>query len=429
VSYQKNIFLAFSLALIFISQASSQPEGDRIIAVIGNEIILESELSSQILIFMQQNKVAQYNDRIAQQVFQNMLTEKLILAKADQDSIMVTQEETDQQVDFRIKNLVAQLGSEKNLEETYGMTMAKIRETLRAQIKRQIKIDKVKSNKFKTGVSVTRNEVSDFYITYKDSIPPVPETYELYEITRTPELTQESKNIAYRRISALLDSVKGGMDFSDAAKKYSEDSASAVLGGDLGKAKKGNFVKEFEDAAFVMSPGDVSGIIETKFGYHIIKLNEKSGDWIRTQHILIRFPKLESADFECINFLKDVKQKFLSSEGTFQQLAIKYSQDATVSSDSGYVGKVTVSEMDSLEIYGLRNSFAGDVTDPIRVFDERTDYSYKIYFVRQRFPEHYAALKEDFAVLEKMALSYKENKILNEWLEELKKTIYVDIKI
>lgn len=423
-----NILLA-GIILMLASSLYSQAEGDRIIAVVGNEVILESDLNYQLMLYARQNNLTQLNDFIVQEVFQNMVTEKLILAKADQDSIFVSDEEVQKQLEYRIKTMAEQFGSEKNLEEAYGITIAKLKVLLKDDIKKKMKVERMKQKKFGYGLRVTRSEVLDFYNKYKDSIPAVPETFELYEIMRIPSLSEEAKKIAYDKIKLILDSLKDGADFSELARINSDDSASAVIGGDLGRVKKGVFVKEFEDAAFLLKPGEISDVVETQFGYHIIKVNEKTGDIIKLQHILIKFPHLESSDFEAINFLKDLKQKVLNNEASFKELAFKYSQDAESAKDSGYIGKLNLNSLaDTSEAGILKKLNVGEISDPIKLGDN-VNYSYNIFFLKDKIPGHEAGLETDYQLIENYALNYKETKELNEWLEELKKSIYLDIKI
>ena len=403
-------------------------EGDRLLAVIGNSIITESDLQQQVGLYMRQNNIPQYNDKLITQIFQNMVAEKLMLAKGEQDSISATDEEIQKQLDYRIKSMIEQFGSEKNLEQEYGLTMAKIKDVLKDDIKNKIIVDKVKQNKFGSGIKVTSNEVKNFFQQYGDSLPKMPDTYELYQIAISPKLTEEDKQSAYLRAKDILDSIKAGADFSEMAMKYSEDSASAIRGGDLGKVKKGTFVKEFEDAAYLLKPGEVSNIVESQFGYHIIKLVSKSGDIIETKHILIKFPKSQSADFQAINELKDLRTKTLNGEKTFQQMVMLYSQDKTSLKDSGYVGKVLLSSLDSLQIMAVKDLKPGDISEPVRIGDQ-DNYSYTIFYVKDVILEHRLNLENDYKVIENYALNYKENKEMGEWLEDLKKSIYVDIKI
>jgi len=421
-------FIVTAFAIFVSVAAYAQPEGDRIVAIVGNDIITESDLRSQIVLYARQNNLNEISDAVVQTVFQQLLFDKMILAKADQDSVTASDDEIQKQLDYQIKSLVEKFGSEKNLEEAFGGTLAKLKETYRKQIRDKIKIDKVKQDKFGNGITVTKPEVRQFYEQYKDSLPPVPNTYELYQIVRIPKLTEEAKKIAYDKAKLIMDSIKMGIDFSDLARRNSDDSASAVMGGDLGKAKKGTFVKPFEDAAFLLKPGEISDIVETEFGYHIIKLIDKSGDNIRVQHILVKYPHSESADFEEINFLRDLKTKILSGQGNFKQFAVQYSQEKESVVDSGYIGKIPVSQLDSAEILGLKDLPIGGMTDPIKVGDNK-NYGYYMYLLKDKVMEHKITLDGDYDLVEKYALSYKEQKLQSQWFEELKKTIYVETKI
>lgn len=419
--------LAALLFLLFAGVIYSQGEGDRIIAIVGNDVILQSDLNFQLYNYMQQNNLQQISNEMVQQVFQNLLTEKLMLAKAEQDSIYIGQEEINKQVEGRLKELIAQFGSEKNLENAYGVTITRIKTLIAEQYERGAKINKVKQEKFGYGITVSKPEVTKFYNDYKDSIPPVPETYELLQIVRIPKITEDAKRMAREKIEKILDSVKSGMDFSDLAKRNSDDSLSAIQGGNLGKAKRGSFVKEFEDAAFLLNPGEVSGVVETEFGYHIIKLIDKTGDIINTQHILVKFPRLEAADFTEINFLKDLKSQ-VTNEASFKQLAVLHSQEPKSAADSGFIGKMNVNSMEEAEVTALKDLSPGSVTDPVKVGNDQY-YGYYMYYIRSKTPEHTATLETDYQMLEQYALRMKEQKLLNDWVEELKKTIYVDIKL
>jgi peptidyl-prolyl cis-trans isomerase SurA len=299
---------------------------------------------------------------------------------------------------------------------------------LKEDIRKKMKVDRVKQSKFGSTLKVSRTEVENFFKDYRDSLPAVPESFELYQIVRLPKTSAEAKSIAYARAKEILDSIRAGADFSTMAKKYSQDSASGVLGGDLGRLKKGITVKEFEDAAFLLKAGEVSDVVETQFGYHIIKAYERTGDNLKVQHILIRFPHLESTDFEAINLLKDLKSKVLSGQNTFQELAFKNSEDVNSARDSGYIGKIPTTSLDTSEAKKIRELNPGQMSDPMRIGDNE-EYSYTLFLLKDKFPAHELSLETDYDIILVYAQNYKESKEMNAWLDELKKSIYVEIKI
>ena len=296
-----------------------QVEGDRVLAIAGNYIITESDFQNQLQMYAKQNQLNEISPYIAQQLFQSILTNKILLAKADQDSIEVTEDEITREYENRIKSLIDQVGSQQRLEELYGMPMNRIKSTLKEELKKNLKVEKLKRKKFSGGVNVSEREVNEFYTTYKDSLPEVSEEFEIAHIFMERKISDAEKSEAKRIAELILDSIKSGGNFSELAKRNSADSMSAIQGGDLGFAKKGTFVKEFEETVFNLKEGEVSEIVETQFGYHIIKLTERQGDKVRSSHILVRYPKFESSDFETINFLKDLKSSIEKGETTFEE--------------------------------------------------------------------------------------------------------------
>ena len=420
--------LCFVIFLILISYPSfAQKEGDRILAIVGNDIILESDLQYQLQLYARQNQLTQITPAIAQQIFQQMLIDKIIYAKAEQDSIIVKDDEINKELEYRIKNLIDQVGSEQRVQEIYGMSIAKIKMTLREDLIKKLKADKLKRKKFQGGIHISDTEVKKFYSTYRDSIPPSSEEFELSHIFIIQHVTEQEKLVAKNKILQILDSIKNGADFSEMARLYSEDPGSAKNGGDLGWNRKGNFVKEFEEAAFSLQPGQISEPVETVFGYHLIKVNEKKGNEIQLQHILITFPHLPESDLQTISLLKDIKKQIESNQITFEEAAKKYSQDPETNQKGGYIGFVSIERLDSNVVEALKKTPIGSITEPLRVGNEK-DYGYEILKLISINPPHKLTLESDYERIKKMALMFKENEEMNKWIEELKKFVYVDVK-
>lgn len=418
----------FLVILMLISTKSfSQKEGDRILAIVGYDIILESDLQYQIQLYARQNQIAQVTPLIAQQIFQQMLTEKIIYAKAEQDSIKIKEDEVGKELDYRIKNMVDQVGSEKKVEEIYGMSIGKIKILLKEDLIKKMKSDKLKSKKFQGLVKVSDKEVKEFYAKYRDSLPPASDEYELGHIYIQRKVTDTEKQLAKEKALKILDSLKLGADFSELAIRNSDDTQSAINGGDLGFSKKGIFVKEFEEALYSLNIGEISDIVETEFGYHIIKLNEKKGDMVKSQHILVAYPKLESSDLETISFLKDLKSKIENNTITFEDAAKKYSQDINTNQKGGYIGLVPIERFDSLQVEAIKNLDSGMISNPVKTSEEK-EYGYELFKVYKKIPSHPLTLESDYDKIKKLARLFKENTEMEKWIEEIKKSIYVDVK-
>jgi len=417
------------LVFIFISFSSlfAQKEGDRILAVVGNDIILESDFQYQLQLYARQNQLTEINPLIAQQIFQQLLTDKIIYAKAEQDSVSVTEDEINKELEFRIKSLTEQFGTEKKIEEVYGMSLGKIKLTLKEDLQKKLKSDKLKRKKFAVAMKVSDKEVREFFKNYRDSIPNASEELEISHIYLLRKVSDAEKKTAREKALLILDSIKSGVDFSELAKRNSDDKQSAVNGGDLGFAKRGMFVKEFEETLWLLKSGEVSGLVETEFGYHIIKQTEKKGDQVKSQHILISYPKLESSDLETINFLKDLKSKIENGKISFEDAAKEYSQDPETNKKDGYIGIVPAERLDSNVVDALNNIPEGGITDPQRVGDKRS-YGYEIIKLKKKSPSHELTLSGDYDRIKRYAEVFKENKEMEKWINELRESVFVDVK-
>lgn len=407
----------------------AQPkEGDRIIAVVGNDIILESDLQYQLQLYARQNNLTQISPPMIQQIFQQMLIEKIIFAKAEQDSILVKDEEVNKELDYRVKSIVEQYGSEQRVEQVYGMSIGKIKLNLKDELIKKLRADKLKRKQFQSGIRLTDNDIKNFYNSYRDSLPEASLQFELAHIYQSQKITDEEKQIAKEKALKILDSIKSGVDFSELAKRNSDDPQSAVAGGDLGYAKKGVFVKEFEDALFTMSIGEISNPVETEYGYHIIKVLDKKGDLVRAQHILVSYPHLPSNDLQTISFLKDLKNKILSNQLSFDSAASQYSQDPETNKKGGYIGFMGIEKLDSSAVSAIKDIPVGSISEPVKIGGDK-NYGYELLKVISKVPEHKLTLETDFEIIKKYATLYKENSEMEKWIEELKKTIYVDVKL
>ena len=417
------VFLLFAACNLYSQQAL-----DKIVAVVDNEIILQSELDFQVQTYAAQQKINPDQPGLKEQILNNMIDEDLVYAQAVYDSIQVSDDEVNQRVDYQINYFIQQYGSKEQVEQIYGANIEKIKRELRDGVRKNVMIQKLQEKKF-GDVVATRREVEDFFNTYKDSLGIIPEKVQIAHILKIPEASEATKEKYKAFAQAILDSIKAGADFATMAKKYSEDPASAKNGGDLGFVKRGVFYPEFESAAFALKPGQLSDVVETPVGFHIIQLLEKRGESIHTRHILIKIKKSEQADLKAIEFLSDIRDSIINKKNSFAYYAKKYSEDKESAAFGGELGTFYISQLDKTISDAISTMKQGDISFPKRIDLGGGNYGYHIIYLEKRIPQHPANLKEDFNELQKLADQNKKQQEYQDWIKELKKKIYWDVRL
>ncbi len=418
------VFVLIAAAGVFAQQKVI----DGVAAVVNNEIILKSELDYQVKLSAAQQKISPDTPGLENKVLNQMIEEKLAYAQALLDSITVSDDEIKSRIDYQINYFEQQYGSKEKVEQIYGMSIEKIKRTLEDPIRKQILVQKLEEKKF-GDVHATRREVEKFFNTYKDSLGVIPEKVQIAHIFVIPKVTKNMKQKFYEKAEAILDSIKKGADFAAMAKKYSEDPGSAQDGGDLGWVGKGVFYPEFEAAAFALKPGQLSGVVESPVGYHIIQMIDKRGDKIHVRHILIKVKQGEQADLESIAFLNSIRDSIVNGNGTFAHYAKKYSEDKQSNVYGGDLGTFYLSQLDPAMLETVSKLKEGEISYPKRMDYGKGDYGYHIVLLEKRIPQHEVSLETDYPELQKLADQYKKQKEYEEWIGELKKSIYWKIMI
>ena len=422
-------FKFFVFLLILASSVLyAQKAVDRIVAVVDNEVILQSELDYQVRLVAAQKKVDLETSGLQEQVLNQMVEEKLAYAQALLDSVQVTEDEINQKIDYQVQYFIQQYGSKEKVEQLYGMSIEKIKRTLEDPVKKQILVQRMEEKKF-GDVDATRRDVESFFDTYKDSIGVIPEKVEIAHIFVTPKVTGKM-NEKYKSLAqSILDSIKRGADFGEMAKKNSEDPGSASDGGDLGWVGKGVFYPEFEAAAFALKQGALSDIVESPVGFHIIQMLDKRGDKIHARHILIKIKKGDQADLSAIELLSSTRDSIIQGKGTFAEYAKKYSEDKETSAYGGDLGIFFLSQLDQNMLDIISKMKEGDISFPKRIDYGKGNYGYHIVLVKKRTPQHIAGLDTDYQEIKKLADQYKKQKLYDAWIKQLKDKIYWKIMI
>ncbi len=422
------------LALFLCTLPTKAQVLDGVVAVVGDEVVLKSEIDEQLKFVAYQNRISPDDERLPmmwRQILEEAITLKVLFTKAKIDSISVPNEEVDAQVERRMEFIRQRIGSEEAISEYFGKSMSQLRADMREEIRAALMVEQLRRKKF-SGLSISNEEVIRFYEAYKDSLPEVPAEFEAAFIAIRPKVDSAAKKIAYEKILDIQRKLKEGADFGELAKAYSED-GSASNGGDLGFAKRGEFVKPFEEAAFALREGQLSKIVETIFGYHLIQLLERRGESVHTRHILIKFDRSNLNADAAIAQLNAIRERVQTGKSSFGLEARLFSEDEESAQQGGdIISPQTGSNRIAFdEIKGdpdlkrlLETMNVGEISEPQRYQLSGGEYAYRIVWLKYRAEAHKMNLKQDYARIRNLALQMRQNELYQAWIAELRKQVY-----
>ncbi|PVX50095.1 periplasmic chaperone for outer membrane proteins SurA [Balneicella halophila] len=428
-------FISLCLFVLAVMPLQAQKKGtviEQIVAMVGDEVILQSELQYEINRAKAENQVA-VDGNIHSQVIENMLMSKLLKEQAIVDSVIVTEDEVERQLDQRMSQYLRYAGSEEKLEQYFKKSTAEIRNELRDATRDMLIVERMKEEIVKD-VKVTPAEVrTNFKEIPQDTLPLMPEKLIIQQITKKPEISEEEKDRIQEKLRNLRDEIYGGASFATMAVLHSEDPGSANKGGELGYTSRTGWVKEFADEAFSLKPGKISKIVQSDYGFHIIQLIDKKGDKVNARHILLK-PKIElEYKQKAKNLLDSIRTAILNGETTFEAAAFNYSDDKDTRNNSGvlmnnrtmgaYFQKPELPPIISRNLEGVKE---GELSEIFYDDQERVPM-YKFFKIKSRIPEHKANLDEDWEIFENMVLTKKKQEVLNDWVAEKIKDTHVEI--
>jgi len=412
-------FLGFS--------ALAQEALDGVLAVVGDEIILKSELEQTAQFYALQLGLNPYTqkekmEQLKKEILENLINERVLLAKAKEDTIQVDDRKVEAELENRIQALIQQVGSKERLEAQWGAPISKIKRDNREQVGKMLLVREVLNQKFKN-VQVSRKEVERFYESIRDSLPEKKPSVRLSQILITIRPGAASRESALEKIRAIQQRIKAGEDFAELARQYSEDPGTAKRGGELGFVERGSFFQSFEEAAFRLEPNEVSEIVETPVGFHLIQMIERRGDKINVRHILIRVEKGPQDEIDAKAKIDEIYQRAISGED-FRKLVKECSEDSVTKEKGGDLGWFTPDEIQIPEFRQVIDTLeVGEVSAPFR-----TQFGFHIVKLEEKREARKYNLTEDYEDFKARALELKLQKLREEWIEELKKNIYIEIK-
>ena len=426
---RKKIFLFILNLFLLISFSRGQEVLDRIVAVVGNQIILESELKAQLTLYATQFgidlKDEQKQKQMEAELLEQMLNDNLLLIQAQKDTtIEVTSKEVESAVKEQLEKVKSQFSSEEAFGDQLkaeGLTENELKKKYREQIKKQMLIDRLISKKL-SRVSVTTKEVKDFYQSYKDSIPDQPESAKLSHILLEIKPSQATLDSLKKKVEMILDKALKREDFASLALEYSDDPTSQE-GGDLGFFKKGDMIEKFEKVAFALNPGEISDLVETEFGYHIIKVEEKKEDAVHARHILILI-RSSKEDTIRVQSLADTLYHRLLEGADFGEVAKEYSSDEESRKMGGELGWYPVAQMTPEFKEGVKDLNAGQISKPLQ-----SQFGIHILKVMDRKEQRKLTLEDDWDMIKDMARRKKTNQEVEKWVEKMRQETYVEIRL
>ena len=428
------LILFFSASLFFRglfafnSFKQNEKYVDGIAAIVGEKIILKSDVSQIIsMTALQQNIDPLKNPKLfsdlQSQVLQSLIDQKIIIEMARLDSMVIDEKDVDTALDQQIKTFIEQAGGKESAEKSLGQSLKSFRREFWQEMH-----DRLISEQFQysllSKISTNKKDVFSFYNTYKDSLPLFPTLVNLNHILIGVKPGKKSKEAALDTIKKIQETLsRESKSFETLAQTYSQDPGSKLKGGSLGLVKRGTLVKEFETAVFTLDVGVIGGPVETVFGYHLIKINEKQGDKVNVSHILISPKITEEDDYNAYSFAQTIKDSIFSFND-FKKLAALYSDDEKTKDQGGGLGWVDPLNYSVIEIsLLLKNNVSENVcSDPLK-----SDFGYHLVWISGIKKGGKANIEYHWNELEKMALNRKKMSWYQEWMKDARKQIKIQV--
>lgn len=429
--------LCFIILFLITNQGMSQPKPqeviDMVLGVVGNNIILKSDIENQFIQYKAQG-LSESGD-VKCQIFEDLLFQKLLINQADLDSLEVSEKELESELDHRISMFIAQIGSEEKLEQYYNKKIREIKAEFKDIIKDQLLAQKMQQ-KLTKDIKLTPSDVQKYFNSLpSDSLPQLGSSTEIQQIAKYPKISESEKQEIVDKLEAIRKRVLSGEKFSTLAVLYSEDPGSSKNGGELGFVGRTDLVPEFAGAAFKLKePNEISRVVETEYGYHIIQLIERKGERINVRHILMS-PKVSFAELQKVAGLMDSLYKVIQSDSLkMEDAVIDFSEDEKSKNNSGlmynpYNGTTRFEDeqIDPRTKFTIQELKIDELSKPFETKDDKGRQVYKIVRVKTRIKSHIANLKDDYKEIQEMAMGAERQRLIREWITSKLTNTYIRI--
>lgn len=430
------LLLFLGLASFFPSAISQSREIiDKVVATVGGEIVLLSEIEEQkALMAAQQGGLPGNADCF---ILDNVLAQELLVNQAKLDSILLTEEEVEAQLDARIDQILAYMNNDfQQFEDYYGQSVNEVKDQFRTDLRSQMLAERMRAQIIQD-VTVTPAEVKDFFSKIpRDSLPYFSAEVEMAEVVYRPPVNEAQRQVAISKLEEIRKRIlEQGEDFAVLAQKYSDDFASARIGGDLGWTRRGKFVAEFEAAAYNLEVDQISEIVESEFGFHIIQLLGRRGNTIHTRHILVR-AEITPEDLDKAKVFLDSIRGLILNDSLAFGLAVKrygdknypsYNNDGRMTNPTTGNTFFEIGDLDPDIYFAIDTLKTGGITQAFPFRGPDGEMRFRIIKLQSKTPPHRANLEQDYSRIQAAAIDQKKNQFINDWIAEKVENTYIEI--
>lgn len=430
--------LTFSFVITLFAwgqEAEQRPQTvlDEVVAVVGKNIILQSDIETQYLQYRMQGYIEGSSSTIKCDILKELVFQKLLLNQADIDSIVVGAVEVEQELDGRFRYYISQFGSQEKLEEYYNKSVDQFKEEMREVISDQL-LQKNVQREITKNVTITPKEIKAFYKEIlQDSLPLINTAYQVAEIVKTPPISSAEKLAVKERLLNLRNRILKGESFATLAILYSEDPGSAKKGGELGMYGRGELYPEFESVAYGLKEGEISGIVETEAGYHIIQMIEKKDEFINVRHILLS-PKISPYELQKASvYLDSVRVLIVNDSISFKDAALKFSNSqnrfnaGTIINPNSGNAMFQAEELDPKVFYVIDKLEVGELSRPVSYKTDKNQEAYRLLKLVKKVAPHKANMEQDYDIIQKAAINKKKQEVIDEWVKKRAGKTYIHI--
>ncbi len=432
----KNIIAITVLTFCLSLYSSAQTQIDRVAAIVGQEVILLSDIEAQYKLMESQGGDKMPNHARCV-IFDQLLSNALILSEAEKDSVLANESEVEAQLDSRIREILRYMNNDpEQFKLYYGRTPEEVKDEMRDDMRKQLVIQKM-TLQIMQNVNVTPKEVKDFFQSIpKDSLPYFNSEVELGELVVKPKVNPEQDKKAKDKAESLRMRVLNGEDFAELAQKYSDDKGTAMRGGDLGITSRGSFVPEFEAAAYSLDKNEISEVVKSEFGYHVIQLLDRLGNNIATRHILVK-PEITLEDQAAAKvFIDSIRSLILLDSFTFDKAVQKFSEDDFSKTRAGIMTNPMTGEsywelgdLDPEVYFAIDKLKLGEISAPIEFSSPYGETIYKIVKLRNKTSPHVANMRDDYSRIQIASVEEKKSRFIRDWVNGKLYRNYVEIKL